>query len=111
MSERLREKVSRQPEENRKWFEEEGVLEDLIREGRIPRFWDTGKVTFVFFPPEGAKAGDEYELIPGGEVEYFAPNGGPSRGRASLHEVTHEVGEELKIRKNKLLEELGLPTS
>lgn len=111
MLERLRKKILRRPEENRQWFEQEGVFEDLVRIGRIPDFWDAGKVTVVLLPPEGVRAGDECELIHGGEIEYFAPNGGPSKGLASLYEVSSKTAAKLKDRKNKVLEEMGLQTS
>lgn len=104
MLERLR-------ETNRQWFEQEGVLEDLVAEGRIPSFWDAGKTTFVVLPPKGVKPGDECELIHGGGMEFFAPNGGPSKGLASLYEVSNKTAAKLKDRKNKVLEEMGLITS
>lgn len=98
-------------EVSRQWFEQEGVLEDLINGGRIPSFWDAGETTFVVLPPEGVKRGDECELICGGGMEFFAPNGGPSKGLASLHEVSNQTAAKLKDRKNKVLEEMGLQIS
>lgn len=111
MLERLKEKVSRRPEENKQWFEKDCVFEDLIIEGRIPSFWDAGEVTLVVLPPEGVKPGDECELIFGGGMEFFASNGGPSKGLASLYEVSTKTAAKLKDRKNKVLEEMGLSTS
>jgi hypothetical protein len=113
MIEYLKNRFARQPDARRseEWFEQEGVFEDLVREGRIPSFWDCGDVTLVVLPPEGVKQGDEYELTAGGGMEYFAPNGGPSKGFASLNEVPTSIISGLKDRKNKVLEEMGLQTS
>lgn len=93
------------------WFEEEGVFEELIKDGRIPDFWDCGETTLVVLPPKGFKPGDEYEMIAGGGIEYFAPNGGASKGLASLTEVPTSIVTSLKTRKNNALEEIGLQTS
>lgn len=92
-------------------FEQEEVLENFVREGRIPSFWDCGEKMLVVLPPKGTKPGDECELTAGGREEYFAPNGGPSKGLATLHEVPAELGRQLKARKNDVLLELGLLTS
>ncbi len=106
MLERFVDTLSRGPKTTRHWFERDGVLEDLVRNGRIPNFWDCGKTMLVVLPPEGVKPGDEYELQAGGAMEYFAPNGGPSRGRATLHQVSRRTAATLMQRKEITLREL-----
>lgn len=110
MFERLRQKISPTREEQIE-FVADDTFENYVRDGRIPDFWDAGDKVLVVLPPEGAKPGDEYELICGGGIEYFHPNGGPSKGLASLHEVSLKRASRLKEIKNDVLQELDLITS
>lgn len=112
MSKRLEKGSCVQPTEIiQPWIMHEAAFEDLIRDGRIPSFWDAEETTVVVLPPKGVKPGDEYESLCGGVTEYFAPNGGPSKGLASLHEIPTKDAVRLKEIKNKVLEEMGLITS
>jgi hypothetical protein len=86
-------------------------FENLVRDGRIPDFWDGEDKVTVVLPPEGVRPGDDYELKAGGKIEYFAPNGGPSKGLASFHEVSLREGSRLKKIKSGVLEEQGLINS
>lgn len=110
MLERLRQKISPSVHEQAE-FVEDDAFEDFVREGRIPDFWDAGDKVLVVLPPKGTKPGDEYELICGGGIEYFHPNGGPSKGLASLHEVSLERALKLKEIKNSILQEMNLNSS
>jgi hypothetical protein len=110
MLERLKQRILPVPQEQVE-FVEDTIFEDFVRDGRIPDFWDAGDKVLVVLPPKGTKPGDEYELISGGGIEYFHPNGGPSRGLASLHEISLERASKLKEIKNSVLQEMGLTIS
>lgn len=84
-------------------FTKEGVLEELIQDGRVPINFgamiegsdDNEKISF-FLPPKGTKLGDSYEGNALIGYHFISPEG-EDRGIAELHVVPTEIG--LKIMK------------
>ena len=93
----------------REWFEQVGAIEILVEEGRTPAFLPAGsgkeERVLVVIPPSGVNASiDEYEVRPGGAWEFFAPDGGTSKGISELYDVSPRVGDKLKQRRDSALQ-------
>ena len=122
MLEYIREKFTKrtQPEEIQPWFAEEGKIEELVRQRRVPGFYPsettnsrniTSERVLVVVPPEGVDITvDECETLSGG-WEFFAPNEGPSKGMAALYDIDPKLGAKLKERRDIEIRKMELLTS
>jgi hypothetical protein len=98
-----------------------GVVEDLVRQGRVPFLWDVKNVIGVYFhngpgmyekasvfivPPSGARIGDRYQRD--GYAYEFFDNNEQSLGRATSVYVSGSDTATINRRIDRALEEIDV---
>lgn len=88
---------------------EDGVVEDLVRQGRVPLVVEAltfpDEICDVYVPPQGVSFGDKYLEVPRRGLEFFVA--GESKGFTELFVVPRLEGEQVFRRSKKTLKAIG----